>query len=292
MAKEVITIIGSTGTIGTELVRLLSSSNTAIRAVLRHFARAQSLPGVSWIKADLSDERLLDSALAGTDRLFLLTGNDFGFSETQIKVIKAAERLGVKYVVKVSALGASPRTKSPLAYEHWQVEKALETSAIQWTTLRPHSFMQNWLTDVAETVRNEGIIYGAIGEGKVPFIDARDIAAVAAEILLNPNGHTGKYYVLTGDEAFGYQRLADALTRATARPVAYKSLSMDEMRGRMEKQGIKTKMIESLLALAAYQKAGGPTERVSADVSTILQRPARSVEDFANDYKTYFMREK
>jgi uncharacterized protein YbjT (DUF2867 family) len=130
-------------------------------------------------------------------------------------------------------------------------EQALEESAMTWTILRPHVFMQNWLGEVAETVRSEGAIYAAIGEGRVPFIDARDIAAVAAEALLHPEKHSGKRYVLTGGEAVGYAALADAISKAIDKPVVYKSLSMDEMRERMEKQRVNAEMIDSYLALAA-----------------------------------------
>ncbi len=289
MKKNTMTVIGSTGTIGNELINLLSASGTAVRAVLRNFERARKLPGVVWLQADVNDSNLLEATLAGTDRLFLLTGNRPGFGKTQIEIIRAAEKLGVKHVVKLSALGATPRTKSPLAYEHWEAEQALEESSMTWTILRPHAFMQNWLGEVAETVREEGTIYAAVGDGKVPFIDARDIAAVGAEALLHPEKHQGKKYVLTSGVAVGYAELADALTQATGKPVTYKSLSMEEMRARMEKQGISTKMIDSYLALAAYQKAGGATARVSEDVRKILGREPRNVVDFAKDYREQFM---
>ena len=289
MNNPIITVIGSTGTIGSKLTEILSNSGASVRAVMRNINRVRELPGVVWLQADVNDKRLLESALAGTDQLFLLTGNRAGFGKTQIDIIKAAERLDVKHVVKLSALGASPHTKSGLALEHWEAEQALENSKMSWTILRPHVFMQNWLGDEAKTVREEGIIYSAIGEGKVPFIDARDIAAVAAEALLHPEKHHGQKYVLTGGEAVGYEQLANALSQATGKPVVYKSLSMDEMRERMEKQGIPAKSIDSLLALAAYQKAGGATERVSDSVQKILNRPPHSVEDFARDYRENFI---
>ncbi len=288
MSKEIITVSGSTGNIGHELVNLLSAAESSVRAVLRNFARARPLPGVTWLQADVSDGRVLDAVLAGTDRLFILTDNGPGFGRTQIAMIHAAERLGVKHVVKLSALGASPHTQSPLAHEHWLAEQALEKSGMSWTILRPHVFMQNWLGEVADTVRSAGAIYAAIGAGKVPFIDARDIAAVAAEALLHPEKHAGQKYVLTGDVAVGYESLAQAISKATGRDIVYKSLSMEEMRDRMEKQGIGAEMIDSYLALAAYQKAGGPTERVSASVKEILGRPARTIEDFAKDYRERF----
>lgn len=288
MSKEIISVIGSTGNIGNELVNILSASNAPVRAILRNFNHARQLHGVAWVQADVSDESLLAPALAGTDRLFILTGNRPGFGQTQIDVIHAAERLGVKHVVKLSALGASPRTNSPLAHEHWMVEQALEQSSMTWTILRPHVFMQNWLGEVAETVRSEGAIYAAIGDGRVPFIDARDIAAVAAEALLYPEKHSGQRYVLTGSEAVGYKELASAISQSINKPVTYKSLSMDEMRLRMQGQGVSDKMIDSYLALAAYQKAGGATERVSESVEQILGRKARSVQDFADDFRESF----
>src|SRR5690606_12400828 len=106
-------------------------------------------------------------------------------------------------------------------------------------------FMQNWLGEVAETVRDEDAIYAAIGEGRVPFIDARDIAAVAAEVLLHPESHVGQRYVLTGGEAVGYGDLARALSEVTGREIKYRALSMDEMRERLERQGMAPSMIDS-----------------------------------------------
>lgn len=287
--KPVITVIGSTGTIGSELVDLLSKSGATVRAVLRNINRVREIHGVVWVQADVSDAFLLEATLAGTDRLFLLTGNRSGFGKTQIEIINTAELLGVKHVVKLSALGASPRTKSGLALEHWEAEQALENTKMTWTILRPHAFMQNWLGEEAKTVKEEGAIYAAIGDGKVPFVDARDIAAVAAEALLYPEKHQGQRYVLTGGEAIGFKKLAEALSKAIGKPVVYKSLSMEEMRTRMEQQGIPTKSILSLLALAAYQKAGGAIERTSDSVQEILNRPPHSVEDFAKDYWEYFL---
>lgn len=133
------------------------------------------------------------------------------------------------------------------------------------------------------------MIYAAIGNGKVPFIDARDIAAVAVEALLHPERHSGKKYVLTGGKAVSYGELAETLSDVLQKPVTYKSLSMDEMRDRLANQGAEPKMIASFLALAAYQKAGGPTERVSDDVRDILGRQPKTIREFVEDYKQNFM---
>jgi len=77
---------------------------------------------VAWVLADLGDPRMLESILAGTSRLFLLTDNQPGFGELQVKVIRLARDLGVEHIVKVSALGASDHSRSWIGREHWQVE--------------------------------------------------------------------------------------------------------------------------------------------------------------------------
>jgi uncharacterized protein YbjT (DUF2867 family) len=283
-----VTVTGSSGTIGTELVSLLSAAGAPTRAVLRVPQKARPLPHVAWLQADLRDAGLLEPALAGTKRLFLLTGNDPGFARTQIGIVRAAEELGVGHIVKASALGASDHSKSWIGREHWEVEQAIQRSGVQWTMLRPHAFMQNWLGDLAESVKMEGVIYSPIGDGRVPFIDTRDIAAVAAEVLLHPEAHLGKKYVLTGGEAVGYADVAAALTAVTGRTVSYRPISMEDARSRMAARGASSEAIDALLAIAAYQKNGGPTATVSPTVERLLGRPPRAIREFVRDYAEQF----
>lgn len=285
----VITVTGSTGTIGSELIRLLSDRRSPTRAVFRDARRLRALPNVAWVHADLRQADLLEPALAGTSRLFLLSGNEPGFATTQIQIVHAAQRLNVEHIVKLSALGASDHSNSAIAREHWEVEQTLQQTGVRWTILRPHAFIQNWLGDVAASVRAEGVIYSPIEDGRVPFIDARDIAAVAFEALVNPDAHAGRKYFLTGGEAVGYADLATALSEVTGKTVTYQPISMSEARSRMQATGASPDMIEAMLAIAAYQKAGGPTAIVSDKVERILGRPPRSIRDFVRDHASHFI---
>jgi uncharacterized protein YbjT (DUF2867 family) len=236
----------------------------------------------------VGDPGVLEPTLAGTTRLFLLSGNEKGFSTVQVEVLRAAERLVVAHVVKLSALGASDHSKSSIAREHWEVEQALQQTWMTWTILRPHVFMQNWLGEFAESVRAHGVIESPIEDGRVPFIDARDIAAVGVEALLHPEVHARQKYFLTGGEAIGLADLASALTETTGRRVTYRPISMKAARARLEAKGTPPDQIEAMLAISAYQKAGGPTSTVSDRVARILGRPPRSVRDFVRDYADRF----
>ena len=281
-----IVVTGATGHIGTELVRLLSAKNVSVRAVTRDPDRARPLRGVDWVQGDLADADSLPGLFRGASQMFLLTSNSEDMRVLQVNAIQAARTAGVAHVVKGSALGASDHSKSPIGKAHYEVEKVLEESSIPWTILRPHVFMQNFL-DLAPTIAREGRIRSASGEGKIPFIDARDIAAVAAVALTAP-GHEGKKYVLTGPEALGYGDVARIIGKVVGRPVEYTAESLEEARERLVRAGAPLWAIESTLALAAYQRAGGPTAEITKTVEETLGRPPRTLAQFVQGYASMF----
>jgi len=106
--------------------------------------------------------------------------------------------------------------------------------------------------------------------------------------LLHPEAHVGKKYVLTGGEAVGYADVAAALTAVTGRTISYRPISMDEARARMGARGASRESVDAVLAIAAYQKEGGPTATVSPTVQRLLGRPPRSLRDFVRDYAERF----
>jgi len=279
-------VTGATGHIGSELLRLLSKQNVSVQALTRDPRRAPPLPGVDWVRGDLRDVQSLQGLLRGANRMFLLTSNSEDMRSLQVNAIEAARASGVAHVVKGSALGASDHSKSPIGKAHYEVERALQESGIPWTILRPHVFMQNFL-DAAPTIAREGRIRAASGEGRIPFIDTRDIAAVAAVALTAP-GHEGKKYVLTGPQALSYRDVARIIGKAVGRPVEYIAESPEEARERLVRAGSPPWMIESALALAAYQRAGGPTSEVSRAVEELLSRPPRSLAQFVQDHASVF----
>ena len=281
-----IIVTGATGHIGNELVRLLSEKNVSVRALTRDPRRARPMGGVDWVKGDLAEPDSLPGLFRGATRMFLLTSNSEDMRALQVNAIEAARAAGVAHVVKGSALGASDHSKSPIGKAHYEVERALQESGIAWTILRPHVFMQNFL-DIAPTIVRGGRIRAASGDGKIPFVDARDIAAVAAIALTAP-GHEGKRYVLTGPEALSYGDVARIIGKAVGRPMEYVAESLEEARERLVRAGAPTWMIESTLALAVYQRAGGPTAEISKTIEEVLGRPPRSFAQFVKDYASVF----
>jgi len=281
-----ILITGSTGHIGSEVVRLLSQASVPARALARNPDKGQKLHGVTWMAGDLSKPETLPAAFAGCTKLFLLTGNVENVTELQHHAIAAARRAGVAHVVKLSAFGASSHSNSLIGRWHHQVEKELQESGLAWTMLRPHHFMQNLLAQ-AENISKDGVVYSATGDGKIPFIDTRDIAAVAVVTLTQP-GHAGKKYVITGSEAISYRQATEIIGAAIGKRLRYLDESFDEGRARLTQAGQPSWLIESTLALAAYQRAGGPTETITSVVADLTDKPPRTFAEFARDHAAVF----
>jgi uncharacterized protein YbjT (DUF2867 family) len=266
-----ILVFGATGTIGDELISILSGDGVSAIAVTRGPAPELSPPGIRWVQADLSVPASIENLFSGVRSMFLLTGNHADMARLQTTAIEAAAGAGVGHVVKLSALGASDHSKLPIGRAHHEAEAALMASGMRWTILRPHVFMQNLLAQ-APGIVGEGRIVGASGHGKIPFIDTRDIAACAA-VALTRAGHDEETYILTGPEALSYYDIARILTEVIGRPIEYHD-RFDEGRDRN--------------TLAAHQRAGGKTAIVHDTVRRILGRDPRSFGEFARDHADVF----
>lgn len=278
-----IAVSGATGTIGGDLVRRLSAAGAPVRALSRHPEPAPALPGVEWVRADLAEADDLPQALEGADAMFLLTGNAGDMVRLQKNAIAAAARAGVGRVVKLSALGASDHSRSVIGLWHYNVERTLREAGVAWTILRPHHFTQN-LLDPLVFDRREGVVRSASGDGRIPFIDTRDIAAAAATVLLN-DGHDGRTYTLTGPEALSYGQATEVLSGVLDRPLRYEPETVDEAWARLRAADVPPWLVAARLAIATYQRAGGPTERVTDTVETLTGRQPRTVREFAENHR-------
>jgi uncharacterized protein YbjT (DUF2867 family) len=281
-----ILVTGGTGGIGSELLRLLSKAGVPARTLTRNPKKVQTLPGITWVVGDLARPETLAPAFAGAKTVFLLTHYFEDMVELQHNAIAAALAAGVTHVVKVSAFAASGHSNAPIGRWHHEVEKELEASGLAWTMLRPHHFMQNLLAQ-AEYVIRDSAIYSPSGDGRIPYIDARDVAAAACVTLTQP-GHVGKKYVLTGSEAISYRQAAAIIGAVIGRKLQFVDESPADARARRVREGVPPAVIESILAIGAYQRAGGKTVTITDTVARLTGRPPRTVAEFVQEHAAVF----
>ena len=222
-----ILVTGATGHVGSELVRLLAEQGAPARALVHSPDKAAPIQrlGLQTALGDFEQPDTLDAAMAGCDHLFLLSPPSPRQPQQEQHVIDAAKRAGVSRVVKKTVLGADP--DAPVVFGRWhgQIEQHLAQSGLAHTLLQPNSFMQNFLLS-AQPVADQGALYGMTGAGRTSYIDTRDIAAVAAQVLTSP-GHQGQRYTLTGPEALSAAEVAERLSTATGRQVRYVNMAPD-----------------------------------------------------------------
>ena len=283
---EIITVFGATGKVGKEMLQFFSQSGNYCRAVTRDLKKVNAHSFVTWIEGNLADKNSLYNSIAGSTRLFLATSFSEKMAELQGNAIEVAKQTGVEHIVKLSTKGVSEKSDFLIQKLHYQIEQQLKGSGINWTILQPSAFMQNWIGDFSETIRKEKKIYDAIGDAKISYVDARDIAEVAVSILLNPASHRNKNYLLTGEEAVSYYDVAEAISQAVHEPVTYVAESPEEARKRLEARGLPEWAIKLFLVMAKVQQSESPV--LSKSVQEILGKPARSVSYFAKDYAAAF----
>ena len=283
---DIITVFGATGKVGREMLESFSQAGTYCRAVTRDLKKVKAHSFVTWIEGNLADKNSLYNSIAGCKRLFLSTSFSEKMADLQNNAIDVAKEAGVEHIVKLSTKGVSEKSDFLIPKLHYQIEQKLKTSGLNWTILQPSAFMQNWLGDFSDTIKKEKKIYDAVGDIKMPFIDARDIAEVAVRILGNPESHVNKTYLLTGSEAVSYFEVAEAVSQAIHEPVTYVSQSPEEARARLEAKGLPEWAVKLYLVMAKNQQADGAT--VSTSVQEILGKPSRNVYYFAKDYANWF----
>lgn len=284
---ETILVSGATGTVGSELVRALSNRGVRVRAGVHSVIKGERLrqlnPDVQLVELDFDRPDTLAVALTGADRAFLLTP----FSDTQVEAsqrfIDAARMAGVKQVVKLSAMGADAEPGIQLGRWHRAAERHLEQSGLPYAILRPNSFLQNFINFQGQSIREQGAIYQPLGEGRLSYIDAFDIAEAAAVVLTDDIArHHGRAYTLTGPQALTNHEVAAAISQATGRPVRYEDVPEEAARQGM--QGAPQWMVDSLLELDSIGRAGYAAA-VAPDVEQLTGRKPRTVQEFAQEHR-------
>ena len=299
--EKIILVIGATGTVGSEVVKQLtaisSSSGHKIRAAVHSKNKSDQLrqfdsKRVEIVNLDYTKPETVAYALNSVDKIFLQTLPIPNVTDISSNFVNEAKKNGVKYIVKLSAMGAGSESESTILQLHKEEEKIIEDSGIPYTFLRPPTFMQNFVTQFGYTIRTQNAFYVPAGDAKMSFVDARDIGAIAARILTNNNNggrnrYENKAYDITGQNALSYRQVADILSNEVGKKISYMNITEDDARNGMKQIGMGEWFINIMIELFRIIRAGYGSETTAA-VEYVTGRKPISFAQFAKDYAEAF----
>ncbi|HJS92862.1 MAG TPA: NAD(P)H-binding protein [Solirubrobacteraceae bacterium] len=274
-----ILVIGATGVMGREVMRSLDG-HCRLRALVHSDVSdaeiARRYPRVERAQRDLLDASSLGPAFAGVDRVFLLTPSVPEQLRLEENALAAALNAGVRRIVYVSSTDVGWEIE--LSAAHRVIERRLAESGVDHTVLRPEYLLNNLLGEVEELAR--GRLVAPSADGRCPFVDARDVGAVAAAVLLAAEPLPGPLEV-TGPESLSFTQLARRLQMALRRPIEHIDPDPAEWARDVVSEGMPPWLAE---ALAEYfEKLRERPLEASDHTRRVIGRSPRSVEDFADD---------
>jgi uncharacterized protein YbjT (DUF2867 family) len=300
--KETILVTGATGTVGSEVVKHLAalspSADYNVKAAIHSKNKSDQLrqlenKGIEIVDLDFTKQDTVAHALNNVDKVFIQTIPVPNVADISSNLINEAKKNDVKYVVKLSAMGAGSEPESTILRLHGEEEKIIKDSGIPYTFLRPPAFMQNFVIQLGQTIRTQNAFYVPAADAKMSFIDARDIAAVTVAILTNSNNHgtiqqyKNKTYDITGQDALSYGQVADILSNEVGKKISYVDISEDDARKGMKQIGVDDWSINIMIELFRIIRAGYGSQTNTA-VEHIIERKPLPFAQFARDYAEAF----
>jgi uncharacterized protein YbjT (DUF2867 family) len=266
--SKTILVLGGTGKTGSRVAAKLTKLGLSVRTAARN--------GVD-VRFDWDDPTTHGAALADVDRVYLVAPVlRTDFADQVSSFLDLAEAAGVRHVTYLSAFGVD---HAPPQVAHRAVELDLMgRSALTHSILRPAWLMQNFSETFLKPV--DGVITVPTGDGSEAFVDAEDIAAVAAATLASPDAHAGAEYAPTGPEALTVSDAADVIADVTGQPAKHNDIDRDAWIDGTVAAGVPA-AYGDVLRMLTETIASGHGSRPNNDVQNVTGRAPVSFADFA-----------
>jgi uncharacterized protein YbjT (DUF2867 family) len=212
-------------------------------------------------------------ALAGVEAAYVVYTPDLAVPQALPNVQQLSEiakQQGVRKLVLLSGRG-EPEAQA--------VEAVVQASGLAWTVVRAGWFSQNFSEGEFAAMVADGVLPLPETGYAEPFVDVDDIAEVAAAALLDPR-HDGEVYEVTGPQLLTFAEVAEKLSEAAGRPIAYLPISLQAFADGLTEAGVPADFVE-LLRYLFGRMATGVNAHVSDGIERALGRPGRSFSSYA-----------
>jgi uncharacterized protein YbjT (DUF2867 family) len=260
-----IVITTPTGAIGSQVLERVLDSGEAIRVIARDPSRLPAVvrERVEVVQGSHGDARVVDEAFAGADAVFWLPPPNPRADSLEAVYVDftrpacaALQDHGVQRVVGVSALGRGVSDHAGLVSASLAMDDLIAATGVSYRALTMPSFMDNLLRQV-EAITEQGMLFSPIsGDRRAPTVATRDIAEVAARLLLD-DSWTGQGSVpVLGPEDLSFDEMAEIMSEVLGRPVRHQQIPLDAFRARLIASGWSDAMAQGMVDMMRAKDEG------------------------------------
>jgi uncharacterized protein YbjT (DUF2867 family) len=267
-ASPLVLVTGSTGKTGRRVAQRLADQGIPTRLASRS----------ADIALDWNDPDTWTPALADVTSVYLAYSPDLaipGATDTIRAFVEAAREQGVEQIVMLSGRGEAEAQAS---------ERILAESGLRWTVVRSSWFAQNFSEGEFVHMVLAGNLTLPARDVPEPWIDINDLADVAVAALTEPD-HDGEIYEVTGPRAITLADIAEMLSEATGRQIAYVDVPHAGFVEGLKQAGLPDDLVW-LLGYLFDTVLDGRNSKVMDGVERALGRPARDFRDYAQRIAT------
>ncbi|MGW4641345.1 NmrA family NAD(P)-binding protein [Sphaerisporangium sp. NPDC004334] len=260
-----IVITTPTGQIGREVLQRVLDGPEPIRVVARDPSRLspQVRERVEIVHGSADDAGVVDKALTGADTVFWVLPPNPRAESLPAHVLDfvrplcdAIGRQDVKRVIGVSSLGRGTARKAGQISAIFAMDHLVESMGVSYRSLCPPGFMENMLRQVTP-IRDQGVFSLAIsGDRRVPICATRDIAAVAADLLLDGSWTGQESVPIHGPEDLSHNDMAQIMSEVLRRPIRYQQVTGVEYKATLIRHGATEACAQGIVDMSAAVDQG------------------------------------
>ncbi|HTE59583.1 MAG TPA: NAD(P)H-binding protein [Solirubrobacteraceae bacterium] len=234
--------------------------------------------GATIRRGDFDDPASLVPAFEGGERMLLISTLAVGRRVRQHRAaIEAASAAGIRHLVYTSfPKPVADHPVGPIATEHGETEAILHESGLEWTVLRNATYAELQVPPGALAVAG-GKLYTNAGDGRLVSVSRRDCARAAAAVMTT-DGHAGKTYDVTGEEALSQTELAGLLSEVSGRAIELIPVGDRMLSWGLTRHGAPKPVARAIVAFGKGVREGY-YDVVDPAVTTLTGAPPRSLRD-------------
>ncbi|NSZ19827.1 NAD(P)H-binding protein [Agrobacterium vitis] len=260
-----IVITAPTGNIGSQVLANILDSGERIRVIARDPSKLPSrvLNQVEVVEGSHSDATVVKEAFLGADQVFWLVPADprapsaesayLHFSRPACEALKTS---GVKHVVAISALGCGWPKDAGHVTAALKMDDLFASTGVSYRALACASLMENVLRQAALIRDRSAFYWPTAAEIKEPACATRDVAALAAHLLLSPSWTGVESIPMLGPEDISFNEMMAIISYVIGKPVQYHLMAMDDLKAMMIKRGASDGMAQAMVNMMTAKNEG------------------------------------